>query len=74
MVRRNPDGEASTQVVNGIGISLFTPRTFTVGDQSILVTLAVGTRNERANISSVWLTYHLPQGGTPRTGPEIPGP
>ena len=51
------------RVVNGIGMMLYTPQPIALGPQPIVVSLTVGSRNEMANLSAVWLTYQLPHSG-----------
>jgi hypothetical protein len=55
------------QLVKGVGIFLHRPDPMTCGPQPIVVTLALGTRNEAANLSAVWLTYESPRGLTRHT-------
>lgn len=63
------------RVVKGIGIFFLAPQPVLLGEQPIVVTLAVGSRKEMANVSAVWLTYQSPGSGIPHTvrmSPNVP--
>jgi hypothetical protein len=63
------------QLVRGIGIFFLTPQPMTLGEQPIVVILAVGSRKEMSQVSAVWLTYQSPVSSmlqTVRMSPNVP--